>query len=428
MRPRLVAVAAATVVGAALVSLLVASAIGAAPRGKSRPSGLSLALRSRPALVGGFDNDIASGRMVNLTPYTWTLVGKGANDTNVQFWDESSLPATVKPGQAFVYRLRPQQSYGTTRGYNGWFTYRADALNHAEYLTLDLEGSHCTFICLPRDGPALVPTVYNATRAPQHNNFFIYDFGPATANPEIGSTASGNANVWPGTDSAFDFTFQTKGTFTLDAANTPPQLAALINAMCAGAAGTTCSFASTGNIGWGIGDLDKQASVRSCGAEPPGATTTQPPLSVPPESPDWHSVSVEVARTRSVSVGGSLTGTAEVDLFGVIDSEVSAKVGIEHEWSNTTTFEKTTKVAVPQDWIAAVWVAPVVGTVSGTLVVKTALASYTITNFKETASGVSKDLTTPAFDIMTSSRPMTAKEYEELCPKVNALPPTGGLG
>lgn len=67
------------------------------------------------------------------------------------------------------------------------------------------------------------------------------------------------------------------------------------------------------------------------------------------------------------------------------------------------------------------------GKVSGTLVVKTALASYTITNFEETATGVSKDLTTPAFNIITFSRQMTAGEYHQLCPN-QAATTTGGRG
>lgn len=148
--------------------------------------------------VGGFNDDNAQGRIVNLTPYTWTFVAKGGNDTDVQFWDPSSLPATVKPGESFVYRLKPQENYATTQKYNGWFSYRADTLNHTEYLTVDLEGAHCTGICLPRDGPPLVPHVFNATRAPQRNNAFMYDFGPATPNPETGWTASGNAKCLAG--------------------------------------------------------------------------------------------------------------------------------------------------------------------------------------------------------------------------------------
>jgi hypothetical protein len=434
MRMRVAGVMSAVAACLAVASVLVASALGAPASGRSaaRPA-------SRPDHAGaavahhrvrGFDGDNAAGRIVNLTPYAWTLVGSGANDTTVQFWDKSSLPATVQPGQSFTYKLKPQASYATTHVYNGWFSYRADTINHAEYLTVDLEGSHCTGICLPRDGPALVPTVYNATRAPQHNNQYIYDFGPATPNPEIGSTASGYENVWPFINSAFDFTFQTKGTYTLDASKAPPQLTALINAMCAGAAGTSCSFTKIGDIHWSTGELDQQATVKSCGPKPPGVLRTRPPRTPPADSPDWHAVSVEAKRTRSVSVGGSLTGSAALKLFGVIDSEVSARVGIEHEWSDTKTFEKTTRIYIPQDWVAGVWSAPVVGKVTGTLVVKTAVASYTITNFEETASGVSRDLTTPAFDILTSSHEMSAKQYRALCAGASGdvPPPNGGRG
>jgi hypothetical protein len=141
---------------------------------------------------------------------------------------------------------------------------------------------------------------------------------------------------------------------------------------------------------------------------------------------------VEAKRTKSVSVGGSLTASAEAKLFGVIDTEVSAKIGIEHEWSETMTFEKVTRVYVPRNWVAQVWIAPVIGKVTGTLVVSTKNASYTITNFEQTASGVSKDLTTPAFNIMTNSRQMTPQEWQSVCKREAELPeptpPPTGLG
>jgi hypothetical protein len=411
-----------------MASALVATAIGAAPWAQasgSVPTKAHQPVATPPrAPAQGFNGANAEGRIANLTPYTWTLVQTGADNTNVTFWESGSIPSTVKPGESFVYRIRPQASYATTQKYNGFFTYKADAVNHTEYLTVNVEGAHCTGICLERDGPPLVVQMFNKTRAPTHNNVFIWDFGPDTPNAEIGSTSSGSTYVWPPNHyTDFDLTFQTRGNYTLDAAKSPPQLAALINAMCAGSSGTMCSFTAMGDIHWGIGDLDKQASVKSCGAEPPTSSSGEV-RNPPKESPDWHEVTVEAKRKRSVSVGGSIEGGAEVHLFGVIDSEVSAKVGIEHEWSDTKTFEKTTRIYVPQNWLAAVWVAPVVGKVSGTLVVKTSLASYTITNFEETASGVSKDLTTPAFDIMTYSRQMTADEYMRLCPKVST-PPIG---
>jgi hypothetical protein len=320
----------------------------------------------------------------------------------------------LEPGQSFVYDLRPFDSYGTTRRYSGSFTYRADTLNGPEYLSITLRGSHCYGICFPNDGPALSTAVFNGKSLP---DFFpdMETLGPATTNPEIGWTASGNWNVWPGIDIPFDFTFQTKGNYTVDASKVPRQLPELLNAMCAGASGTKCSFTQTGEVHWGDGKADMQALVKSCGPAPPEGIQRVPQKPAA-DSPDWHEVTVAAERTRSVTVGGSLAASTEVNLFGVIDTEVSVRIGAEHEWGDTTAFEKTTKVFVPRDWLAGVWVAPVVGKVTGTLVVSTALAKYTITNFEETASGVSKDLRTPAFNIFTNSREMTLAEYHRLCP------------
>jgi hypothetical protein len=417
-------------VAALVIAALLCTESGASPatsrrahRGPGRP------LAGQPVDTPyGFAGDDVEGRITNLTPYPWTFVANGVVNGGGKPW-VSEFPATLQPGQSFVYRLAPYNSYATTHEYNGWFSYRANTLNHAEYLTLRVYGSHCTGLCLPRDGPALLPTVWNGTSAPNR----LGNLGPATAAPEIGWVGSGNTQVWPdGEAPPFDFTFQTKGNYTLDAAKAPPQLADLINAMCAGAATTKCSFAPTGGVEWGIGQASLQTSVASCtagvGAQPPppdGAGRLDPP---PADSPDWHAVSIEAQRTRSVSVGGSLALATEVNLFGIIDTEVSLKIGAEHEWAETRTFEKTTRIYIPRGWLAAIWIAPRVGTVSGTLVVSTPLASYTITNFKQTASGVSPDLQTPAFNIMTNSRAMTPAERQRLCPSVGALPPHSGRG
>jgi hypothetical protein len=412
-------------------SLLVSTATGAAPASKARPSA-PRAARQTAARVGGrvpldFNGDELDGRITNLTPYPWTLVGKFTFSPG-RAW-ASTFPATLQPGQSFVYQLQGENTASTTRFYNGLFTYRADALNHAEYLSLYLHGAHCWLICLDRDGPALVPMVWNGSSAPSVDSSKQVNFGAKTANPEIAWTGSGYAGVWPNREPyPFDYTFQTKGDYTLDAAKAPPQLTKnLLNALCSGATGTTCSFTQIGDIHWGIGNLDLQTSVKSCGAKPPSAAQ-RVSATPPPDAPDWHEVSVEAKRTRSVSFGASLTASTELNLFGVIDSEVSVKIGLEHEWADTRTFKKTTKLYVPQDWIAGVWVAPVVGKVTGTLVVSTAVARYTITNFEETASGVSKDLTTPAFNIITFSRQMTADEYQRLCPKLGARAPAPPVG
>ena len=78
----------------------------------------------------------------------------------------------------------------------------------------------------------------------------------------------------------------------------------------------------------------------------------------------------------------------------------------------------------PHD-IASVFVVPVVGKVPGTLVVSNSTATYTITNFGEQRSGVStstlagvdppQDTLTPAFNVLTKVRPMTAAELSDHC-------------
>jgi len=429
-------------VAALVVAALLCTESGASPaasprahRGPGRP------LAGQPVDVPyGFQGDDAAGRITNLTPYPWTFVADGSYapglgpadpKRKLNHW-ASGFPAVLQPGQSFVYELHPWYHHDTDFQYDGWFTYRADTVKAPEYLSLNLVGARCTGICLPSDGPALVPQVFNGVGAPK-GGYQSVNLGAGTPGPEIGWVGTGNAQVWPdGEAPPFDFTFQTKGNYTLDAAKSPPQVADLINAMCAGAATTKCSFAPTSGIQWGDGPKSLQTSVVSCtvgvGAQPPhrdGAGTSVPPVA---DSPDWHEVSIEAQRTRRVSVGGSLTATAELNLLDIVDTEVSLKIGVEHEWSDTRTFEKTTRIYVPHGWLAAIWIAPVVGTVTGTLVVSTPLASYTITNFQQTASGVSPDLQTPAFNIMTNSRAMTPAERERLCPRVGALPPHSGRG
>lgn len=397
---------------AVAVGVLALTAAGAPVAAKARahrPSG-AIAPSARIADFQGAD---AVGIFRNLTPYPMTFV---QSDLDAH-WD-ADFPKALRPGEQFIYRLAPLNHYATTDLYNGVFTYKADAIHGPEYLSLRLYGAHCTGIC--KDERPLGVSVYTGTRTPVYDRYRGWDFGPPPANPEIAWTSSGRAEVFPRFlappyTADFDYTFQTKGTYTLDASKAPPQLAELLNSLCAGASGTTCSFTKTGDIHWGTGALDMQTSVKSCGAKPPTGAVKRISGTPPADSPDWHEVTVEAKRERSVSFGGSLTGSTELNLFGVIDSEVSLTVGTEHEWSDTRTFEKTTRIYVPQNWVAGVWVAPVVGKVTGTVVVSTAVASYTITNFEETASGVSKDLTTPAFNIITYSRPMTAEEYQRLC-------------
>ena len=435
-RLRLAAAGAAGLGCIAGLSLIVANATGAGVGSRHAAAAQQHGSPPHRALVHGFNGDNAEGTIANLTPYTWTFVTKAASNTSPgnNYWN-NSFPATLQPGQSFTYSIRPQANYATTRKYNGFFTYKVDTINHTEYLTVDLEGAHCTGICFDRDGPPLVPKAYNATRPPDtHNGVSDTDFGPATQNAEIGWSTSGSTYVFPpNQNSDFNFSFEAHGNYTLDASKSPAQLPSLINALCANVSGTTCSFAQAGDIRWSIGDpVAQTGTIKSCDSEPPSLNTGRQVKNPPADSPDWHEVTVEAKRTKSVSVGGSLSASAEAKLFGVIDTEVTAKIGVEHEWSETTTFEKSTRVYVPRNWVAGIWVAPVIGKVTGTLMVTTKNASYTITNFEQTASGVSKNLTTPAFNIMTNSRQMTPQEWQAVCKKgadvVEPNPPPTGLG
>lgn len=219
-----------------------------------------------------------------------------------------------------------------------------------------------------------------------------------------------------------DEDFVTRGDYTVDAAKAPAALADVLNSLCS-AKVASCSFTETSPLTWGIGKPEQKAQAADCtltggGAGSVGAQEPEPP----DKDPDWHSFRVTAARSLSLSVGGAVTASTEANLLGIIATEISFKVEAEHEWTDTQEFSKTTRVYIPSDYIASVWVAPVVAKVTGTLLVTNGLSEtnpdhvrYTITNFSETRSGVSHDDKTPAFDVITTSRPMTEQEYHDQC-------------
>ena len=57
-----------------------------------------------------------------------------------------------------------------------------------------------------------------------------------------------------------------------------------------------------------------------------------------------------------------------------------------------------------------------IGTVKGTLQVTTGPATFTITNFSETRSGVTRDNLTPAYDDIVLVNPMSAADLAQFCP------------
>lgn len=402
MRNRLrmmVAATACVAMGASLFASLSAAAPTAAKR---IPAKLGLqALRGDAP--GGIASDCSLyGSVTNLTPYTWTLVGQHASDQSRDGALKSGLPPTFQPGQDISYQLSPYAGgpgVSTDCRYDMIFTYRAQTVTGPETLYVTISGCHCRYLLNPTSNSEVNVRVAGYNSAGQYGT--------------IGWTQ--------GDPIASDVQFQIQGHFNIDAAKDPPALIDLINGLCAGATGTSCSFTATGPLTWGVGKPVQEGEAANCTV--PAAGRTRPAVGLagsdPPPAldPNWYEFSVKASRTGSLTIGGSLTASSEVKLFDTVGIEVAAKFGAEHEWSDRKEFEKTTRVYIPSNYIAQVWLAPVVGKVIGTLVVSNALASYTITNFGQEQSGASRDLQTPAFNIMTTSRPMTATEYQNECIK-----------
>ena len=415
MRSRLGAAAAAAAsciavgIGVFVLTATAAAPVAAKPRPYPLPHG------NHAARVDDFQGDDAVGIITNLTPYTWTLVAKGTEVTDRGPKDPwlSDIPATLKPGERFIYRLQPFLHYSnsTTWNYNGFFTYRVGTLNHPEYLSIFAQGNRCTDICRESDGPPLIVDASNHTSPPRlrSNAYPALDLGPNTPNPEITWIPSGIARVFPGVEASFDFTFETKGDYTVDASKDPPQLVSLLNSLCSGAKDTSCEFTASGPPTYGPGAAKRDDTLFNCGK-------------IPGES-DWEAYGVEVKRTATVSVGGELTVSAEGKIAGVVDFEVSVFAGYEHEWSQTQSVKFSGSVEVPRGYIGGIWDAPEIGVVTGTLVVKTGLASYTITNFRSAKIGVTPDPHTPPFVILTQTRKMTDAEFQDHC-----SPPTRAIG
>ena len=410
-RNRIGAAVAAAICLAVALSVVASQLAGAASVKAHKPPTLSKAAL-RGGVPGGIDDhgDVW-GRVSNLTPYTWTLNGTHGQSN----LGGVPLPTTVLPGQDFVYEAAMYADHSNalaTRWYfDAFITYQAQTVTGLEILTIRISGCHCVNTIDPPESEVSVQVYYN------------------TKPGEIGWTQSDSVGS--------DVQFQVHGNFSIDASTDPPALVDVINAMCSGATGTTCSFTPTGPLTWGVGDPVLKATAENCTISAPQQSQASSGLGTsddPPDlDPNWHRFTVTQARTASISVGGSLTVSTEVSLFGIIGTAVSAKFGAEHEWADTKELDKTTKIYLPTNYIGSVWVAPVEGKVTGTLVVANAVASYTISNFGQVKSGVSRDLLTPAFNVMTTSRPMTPTEFHDLCiAKLESrhprAPTSGGLG
>jgi len=381
------------------------------------------------------------GWVTNLTPYTLTYVAQGVRSPGEWFNNgNGELPQTVEPGQSFAWELRNYSEQKDILGghmwlFSGWITYKADVVNgSSEYLTVSVGGCDCSGT-FHGDWPYIRVRVFNTTGPPKtFDDSHRYGYDPINDQDILlpsGSYKTKDQQIdWDrnGTVNDNNVYFQVKGNFTVDAAKDPPALADVLNSMCAGADHTSCSFTQTGPLTWGLGGAKAKkllAQSANCVLSKNAARVTDSAATPPPPPPtddqSWHEYSVEESQTATLGVGGSLSASAETEVLGVIGLEVEAKVGIQHEWSTTTSLTKTTRVYMPDNYLSSIWIAPEVGTVKGTLVVSTdgqdgkPLATYTITNFTETRSGVTRDADTPAFDIITDSRPLTAAERSYWC-------------
>ena len=390
-------------------------------------AGAGSALLASPAAAGGVGDDgTLSAAIYNSTPYTWTLVTAQATGSCIygtQCWQ--TVPAqTLAPGAASLFQLNPNLFDGPVignlwsfrAGFDGFFTYRVDVLGGApEYVTVGMSQCHCTGTYGTSEATL---QVWN-TVAPPPGGYAASSLqppGPQTANPQLA--------VRLNTPTLFDPNISAVGNFSVDASTDLGRpFVELLNAACAGADNTSCSFTQTTPITYGPGPLGGRHQSNNCdlsaaagGGQPPPSGGDGPPGN----DPNYYVVEYKAVQSASLSVGGGVTASAEFSLFGTISSEASVSVEAEHEWEEIKTYTREAKVYIPSNSWGFVWVAPTVGRVTGTIVATIGAATYTATNFTEVRNGVTGTTDplkqpTPAFNVVTDIRPMTADELTNFC-------------
>jgi hypothetical protein len=399
-------------------------------------AGAASMLCASSALAGSVDpgnGGLLSAAIYNVTPYTWTLVaaqsppvgGPGIDSSNCRpgCWD--TLPqSTIAPGQDSIYRLRPWEDVtgGTCGGddkygFDAYMTYRVDvAGGPPEYANLVIWGEWTHNLCLGGNNDPGFAVYF--TSAPPPSTYDPWDSGGAAPPAQLSSSQLTFQHNQP---YLYDQTLGLAGNYTIDAStDLGAGFVDLLNTLCSGAANTSCSFTQVGPLTWGVGPAVNVQQAESCvvgangqrGAPKPGAVGQEPP---PTTDPDWIELSYEEARTASLSVGAGVTASAELNLFDSISSKISVSLEAETEWQEVQTFERSSKVFIPANNIARVWVAPVIGKVTGTLVLSFGSSTFTVLNFTEVRSGVSKGPLTPAFNVITKTRPMTDGEFQSEC-------------
>jgi hypothetical protein len=377
-------------------------------------AGAGSALFASPAAAGGvaWDTGILTAAVYNTTPYTWTLVDQKSFDAQGSYCCDfqSVVPAaTVAPGGGSLFGIGSNAylvciagSAGLWwYGYDSYFTYRVDLLGGPpEYVTVGIsqvESNGCQYGAQHARADVYITS---APPGPGWHPALLTPPAPAPANPQL--TYAHNVPF------LFDQTIGVAGDWTIDAQS--PLGRAFddaLNTIC-GAASANCSFTQTGPLTWGIGAPTVAGEAVNCTAPAPG------------REPNEFDVDYSAIQEASLSVGGGVTASTEANLFGVIGSKISVKVEAEHEWTETNSFTRTAEVLVPPQNTGMIWTAPVIGTVKGTLVLRTGSATFTVTNFSQTRSGVTKDDLTPAYDSITLIRPATSQELGQFCPTASS--------
>ncbi len=380
--------------------------------------GVQSTLLAPSAVAGGVDagtGDLTAA-VYNVTPYQWTLVAI-ASPTQCNFgscWD--TPPAnTIPPGGASGYKLLPNLSEGGgicfgnyEYGFDAYFTYRVDVLGGPpEYQTVAISQAETHGLCFGGDNhPRL--DVFDTTAPPPPGYDPASSPGTAPATPTTNPQVTYTHNV----PFLFDQSFQITGNYTVDAStNLGQPFVNVLNQVCVAAANTSCSFTQIGPLTWGIG-------------APGGPQDQSTNCSALGSAPALTAITYTTSQTASLTVGGGVTVSAKFNLFGVIASEASVSVEAQHEWQEVKSISKTAQVSIPPQGIATVWVVPVVGTVTGTLTLSNGTANFTVTNFSEQRSGVTKDPLTPAFNAITQVRAMSAPELASHC-RLAAAPKSG---
>ena len=402
--------------------------------------GAGSALSPPPAAAGGVRGGLAGdgfldGALYNLTPYTMHFVSANAPDLGgggdinrcrqaPSCWgDGGVLPGgwgfgDIKPGAYQVYGLNSWQagsncavSTGIAAYYSAYITYRVDVIGGPpEYLTLAYVDHYNSDWCDKQFLPwrwvfnttAPPPPNWDPNAHPDRPPGGGYSFAPATTNPQITFTADQPQQL--------DLTFGVAGNWSVDA-RTPlgSQFDDLLNSICGVGDSTSlppgCSFTQTGPLTWGIGAPTAGGEQVNC--QPVGGTQS------------WLDVEYESAQSATLSVGGSATFSTELNLFNVMKTKISIEIEAEHEWEKTTSFSRNARIYVPPRSVGLLWTAPTIGTVTGTLGLNFGTATFTVTNFSQTRSGVTKDNLTPAYATITTVREATDEELEG-CPSAGS--------